>query len=399
MRFGMTRRRLIIALISLLIAGGLGGAVALRAAKKGGDGPGGKELPVTLEFAPGDLAHVQARPMGRWLPVSGTLQPVRQAVVKARVSGEVKQVNVREGEQVKAGQVLAYFDTADLDARVADRAGALESSRAQLALADKTRGMNTKLLNEKFISQNAFDSSESGYKVAEGNVKSAEAQLRIAEIARRDAAVAAPLAGVVAKRHVQPGEKVGFDAPLITIVDLRDLELQAVVPAIDVPELKVGMPVDLAVDGYGERRFAGRIERINPATEPGTRAILVFVSLPNADSALRSGMFATGRIALGASAPVAVLPSTAVRTEAGQTYVWTIADGKLVKRMVVVGRRDEEAGLVELKTDLPPTLPVLSARFENLKEGAPALVKATTMPPTRSGAAAPRDVAAPRAAS
>ena len=165
--------------------------------------------------------------------------------------------------------------------------------------------MNSALLKEKFISQNAFDNSESSFNVAQGNVKSAEAQVQLARNALRDAVATSPLAGIVAKRHVQPGEKVAFDSPLVTVVDLKDLELQALVPAVDVPELAIGMPVELAVDGFGERRFTGRVERINPSTEPGTRAILVYVGMPNPDGALRGGMFATGRIALAASAPVA----------------------------------------------------------------------------------------------
>jgi len=287
MAIRFTRRRVLATLAILAVAGALGGAVALRIAKKGGDADELRaKAPPTLEFAPTDLTAVEMRPLSRWLAVSGALQPVRQAVIKARVSGEVRKVEVREGEPVREGQAVARFDTADLDARVAERLGAYESAKAQLALAEKTRAMNVRLLNEKFISQNAFDGSESSLSVAQGSVKSAEAQLRLAQNARRDATVAAPLSGIVAKRHVQPGEKVAFDAPLLTIVDLRDLELAANVPAVDVPELKVGMPVELAVDGYGDRRFGGRIERINPTTEPGTRSILVFVGLPNADAAL-----------------------------------------------------------------------------------------------------------------
>jgi RND family efflux transporter MFP subunit len=335
-----------------------------------------------LEFTAADLAYATPRPMSRYLPVSGTLQPLNQVVVKAKVSGEVKEIAVREGDRVALGQVIARFDTADLDARIADRVGALESARAQLALATKTRAMNVKLLDQKFISQNAFDSSESGFNVAAGNVKSAEAQVKLAEIARRDAIVQAPLAGMVAKRHVQPGEKVPFDAPLITIVDLADLEMQAMVPASDVPELKVGMAVDLGVNGFGDRRFAGRIDRINPATEPGTRAILVYVTLRNPDTLLRGGMFADGRIALAASAPVTTLPAAAVRTEAGLSYIWAIDAGKLVKRVVVVGRRDADSGLIEVKSALPAGLPVLATRFDNLREGAPVLVKSTLAPST-----------------
>ena len=387
MAIRFTRRRVVATLAILVVAGALGGAVAARLASKGGDADGLRaKAPPTLEFAASDLTAVEARPLSRWLPVSGALQPVRQAVVKARVSGEVRQVEVREGEPVRAGQAVARFDAADLDARVAERLGAYEAAKAQLALAEKTRAMNVRLLNEKFISQNAFDGSDSSLSVAQGGVKSAEAQLTIARNARKDATVVAPLSGIVAKRHVQPGEKVAFDAPLLTIVDLAELELAANVPAVDVPELRVGMPVELSVDGFGERRFAGRIERINPTTEPGTRSILVFVGLTNADAALKSGMFATGRIGLAASAPVPTLPVAAVRTEAGQSYVWTVDGGKLARRIVVLGRRDDEAGRVEVKTPLPPGAAVLAARFDNLKEGAPALVK---VPSSSSNASSP----------
>lgn len=375
-----TRRRAVGAVIALLVIGALAAAIAARVIKRGQDERRDPHAALTMEFTPADLTYASVRPLNRWLPISGTLQPLNQALVKAKVSGAIRDIKVREGDSVKVDQVIARFDTADLDAKVAERVGALESAKAQLALATKTRAMNLKLLDQKFISQNAFDSSESGFNVAAGSVKSAGAQLQIAQIALRDAAVRSPLTGVIAKRHVQPGEKVPFDAPLFTIVDLNDLELQAMVPASDVPEIGVGMRVDLRVDGFADRRFAGRIDRINPTAEPGTRAILVYVTLKNNDASLRGGMFAEGRIALASSPPVATLPVAAVRSEAGLTYVWTIDNGKLVKRVVVVGRHDDDSGLVEIKTMLPVSLPILATRFENLREGAPVLVKATLAP-------------------
>lgn len=372
----ITGRGFAIAFI-VLLALALAGTVGFRVYKKQQEGrDNDKGPPVTLEFAPADLAVVESKPLSRWLPVSGTLQPVRQATVKSKVSGEVRAITVREGDAVQAGQVLARIDTADLEARLIERQGQLESAKAQLALAQKTLSTNQKLLKQNFISQNAFDSSESNMNVTRGSVMSAEANVRLAQNALRDAVATAPLTGIVAKRHVQPGEKVAFDAPLVTVVDLKDIELQAMVPAVDIPELRPGMTVELAVDGFGERKFGGRIERINPSTEPGTRAILVFVGVPNPNGELRGGMFSTGRVALAASAPALSLPANAVRSEAGQTFVWTIEDGKLVKRMVVVGRRDEENNRVEIKTALPAAARVLAARFDNLKEGAPALVKA-----------------------
>jgi RND family efflux transporter MFP subunit len=384
----MTGRRAAIA-ITVLLAMALAAAIGVRIYKKQQEGrDNDKNAPVTLEFAPADLAVAESKPLSRWLPVSGTLQPVHQATVKSKVSGEVRAITVREGDAVQAGQVLARMDTADLEARLIERQGQLASAKAQLDMAEKNLSTNQKLLKQKFISQNAFDNSESSMNVNRGTVMSAEANVRLAQNAIKDAVATAPLTGIVAKRHVQPGEKVAFDTPLVTVVDLKDIELQAMVPAIDIPELRPGMPVELAVDGFGERKFTGRIERINPATEPGTRAILVFVGVPNPQGELRGGMFSTGRVALAASAPVLSLPAVAVRSEAGQSFVWTIEDGKLVKRVVLVGRRDEENGRVEIKTALPATVKVLAARFDNLKEGAPALVKGPEAGPPKASATA-----------
>ena len=198
---GISRRRVVAGLVVLIAVAAVGGTVALRATKKGED-PGKAKAPPALEFTQADLAYVEARPIARWLPVSGTLQPLNQATVKSKVAGEIVSLAVREGQTVKAGQLVARIDTVDLESRLVERTGALESARAQLALAEKTRAMNNKLLSEKFISQNAFDGSESSYSVAQGSVKSAEAQVRLAQNAIKDASVTAPLSGVVAKRHV-----------------------------------------------------------------------------------------------------------------------------------------------------------------------------------------------------
>jgi RND family efflux transporter MFP subunit len=370
-----TRRRAVGFLAAVLVVGALAGSVALRASRNADsskDAP-----PPPLEFAASDLAYVEPAPLTRWLPLSGTLRPLNQTTVKAKVSGEIRQVAVREGDSVKAGQAIVRFDTADLEAKLTDRIGALEATRAQLALAEKTRDQNRQLLKQKFISQTAYDAAESNLSVTQGTLKSNEAQVQLARIALRDAAVNAPLSGVVAKRHVQPGEKVPFDAPLVTIVDLTQMELEAMVPANDIPELSIGMKVSLAIDGFGERGFTGTIERINPTTEAGTRAILVFIHIPNPDGALRGGMFGTGRVTLASAAPVPTLPAVAIRTEAGQNFVWTIENGQLARRIVTVGRRDDSAGRVEIKTALPVGVPILSGPFDNLKIGLKALVRAS----------------------
>jgi RND family efflux transporter MFP subunit len=204
-------------------------------------------------------------------------------------------------------------------------------------------------------------------------VKSAEAQLRIAEKAMQDAVVRAPFAGVVARRMVNVGEKVGIDAPLFTVVDLARMELEAPAPASEIPSVRVGQTAQFRVDGFGERPFEGRIERINPTADPGSRSITLYVSVANRDGALKGGMFAKGQLILDKSPPATVVPATALREEAGQTYVFTIEDGKIVRRPVSIGMREE--GLVEIRSGLAKGVPVVRARLTDLKPGTAAILK------------------------
>jgi RND family efflux transporter MFP subunit len=173
---------------------------------------------------------------------------------------------------------------------------------------------------------------------------------------------------------VQPGEKLAFDAPLMSIVDLAELEVQAQVPVSDVPQIRKGMAAQVDVEGIAGRRFSGRVERINPSTEPGTRTVNIYVSLPNEESLLKAGMFARVMLTTMPESEAMALPASAVRTDGQQSYVWVIAEGKLVRRNVATGRRDDRAQLVEVTSGLAPSDVVLGTKFDNLKDGLAAKV-------------------------
>ena len=200
----------------------------------------------------------------------GSVHAVSQATVRAKLSAEVKRVLVREGDRVTAGQSIAEFDTAQLRAQMAERKAALESSRAQLAMADRTRQANAQLR------QTELHFAE---RVRYRRQRASGADLRrwrrlrrswnLTQLSMTDAVVRAPISGTVSKRHVQPGEKVSFDAPLLSIVDLAQLEVQAQVPVSDVTQIRKGMPAQVDVEGIDARKFEGRVERINP--ERGAR--------------------------------------------------------------------------------------------------------------------------------
>lgn len=328
-----------------------------------------------LEFVAADIVRIERRRLSVEAELPGTVQAVSQATVRAKVAAEVKRVLVREGDRVRVGQTLAEFDTANLRAQLAERKAAVAAAQADLGTAERTRNQNAELYKQKFISQSAYETSEGAFQAKGAAVELAKAQLEQTQIMLNDAIVRAPISGVVAKRYVQPGEKVGFDAPLIQVVDLSDLEVQAQASLADIAQIKPGMPASVQIEGLADRTFPGRVERINPAAEAGTRSINVYVSLANEGSLLRAGMFARVRLTMAAEREAAALPVSAVRGEGLQSYVWLVARNRLERRPVTVGTRDERAHFVEILSGVAADDDVIATKFDNLQHGQPARLK------------------------
>jgi RND family efflux transporter MFP subunit len=350
-----------------------------------------KAVPPPLEFAARDMVRLTPKSLAVELALPGTVQAVSQATVRAKLSAEVRRVTVREGDRVAVGQVVAEFDTAQLRALDAERVATLEAARAQLAQTERTRQVNAALVKQNFISQNAFDSADAAHRAQIAAVAAAQAQLDQTRLQLADAVVRAPIAGLIAKRHVQPGEKVAFDAPLLAIVDLSDLEVQAQAAVGDVARVAAGQKVEVEIEGLPERRFAGRVERINPSAEPGSRTINVYVGLANGESLLRAGMFARVRLRLDGGSQVPALPVAAVRSDGPQAVVWVVADGKLARRIVTLGRRDERMQWVEIVDGIGPGDQVLATKFDNLRDG----LAARAVEASSAGRAAAATVTAP----
>lgn len=328
-----------------------------------------------FEFAAGDLAEMQRVPLGRQIPVSGSMKPLLQATVRSKVPAEVAKVHVQEGDRVAAGAALVSLDTADLKARYDAQAAAVAEAKARLDLAKKNQANNKALLEKSFISQNAYDGVINTVQVAEANLQSAEAQATIAQRALNDAQVRAPFAGVIAKRWVNVGDKVTSDMPVAHVVDLGRMELEAQIPVGEIPFVTVGQQIAFSVDGFPGRRFNGKVERVNPSVEAGSRSIMVFVTLPNSDASLKGGMFANGVLATAAGTEVNVIPISAVLEEGGQSFVHVVKGGKVERRSVVVGARSIEKGLVVVKEGLEAGVPVVIVKADGIKAGATAIVK------------------------
>jgi RND family efflux transporter MFP subunit len=360
----MTKQKTI-ALAALIVAGIAAGGFAAVRGKAPPSAPAA--LPVA-EFTQQDLTIVEPQPLEHTLPLTGTLSPYNEATVKAKVAGELIQVAVREGESVEQGQVLARIDQTEVRARVAAREAEVAAARAQLVWADKNRSTQKALLEKKFISQNAFDNIQSNYDVAVARLRSAEAELIVARKSLGDSVLVAPFPGIVAQRHVQPGERVALDAKLITVVNLSRLELEAAVPAAQISRLRVGQQVAFRVDGFGERAFGGRIERINPATVSGSRSINVYAVIDNPEGLLRGGLFAQGAVILERVERALVVPASAVREEIGQTFVYAIEDGLVKRKNVTVGAADA-SGRVQVLQGLAAGERIVRVNLGALREG------------------------------
>ena len=324
----------------------------------------------TLEFLPTDIATVATDTVRQVLPLSGALRALNQVAVKAKVNGEVKEVLVRAGEAVSAGQVLIKIDPTEYQAKLDQAKGALLAARGQLDIATKTRDNNQVLLEKSFISRNAFDNAASQYDIAKANVDSARGALDVAQKALTDSVVRAPISGLISSRTVEPGEKVSTDNKLLEVVDLQQMELEAPVPTADILKVQLGQEVQVRVEGLPQTG-TGKVVRINPSTQTGSRSIMVYVRIDNRQGLLRSGMFADASLTLERHDAVLTVPQTAIRIEEGKSYVYTIENNKLMQRPVVTGLRglDSKGDAVEISSGLQSGIRVVKTNLGNLSSG------------------------------
>jgi membrane fusion protein (multidrug efflux system) len=372
-RSASTRRRLWLVLAPLVLLGAAGAALALFNRPKADEKPPAPPL----QFRASEVTRPRLEPMPQRIEFSGPLVAPDTAVVKAKAAGTLLSLAVAEGQRVQAGQALGRIDLADLHSRVDDRAASVQQAEAMLVEAQRQHESNLRLADQNFISPIALQSSQARLDAARAQLRSAQAQLSTTRIGVREAALVAPIAGIVGKRHVVPGEKVSAEQPVFTVVALTRLELAGTVATHEVSLLQAGQPVRVSVEGWNEP-VTGRIDRIAPAAEAGTRAIGVVVAIANADERLRAGQYAQALVTLDDPTPRLTVPLAAVSQASGQDQVWAIENGALVRRIVITGRRDAAGGRVEVLRGLAAEAQILAERFDNLKEGALAQVGASS---------------------
>ena len=321
-----------------------------------------------VELTAADVVWARTLVLSQGLPISGSLKAVNSAFIKARVAGELQELVVREGDFVKAGQVIARVDSTEPMARVRQAQQQAESAKAQVDIAKRSFDNNRSLVEQGFISQTALDSSIATLSSAEANYRAAQAGAEVANKSLQDTVLWAPISGQIAQRLVQPGERVAVDTRIVEIVDLSRLELEASLSAADSLNVKVGQTALLTVEGATEPLRA-KVVRINPSAAVASRAVLVYLAIES-PTGLRQGLFAQGVLAVGTSRKLA-LPLGAVRTDKPQPYVQLLQSAQVVHQTVVLGERGEVEGvpMIAIASGLAENARVLSASVGTLREG------------------------------
>ena len=337
----------------------------------------------SVELAATDLVAVQEVDMALGLPVSGTLRAVHSALLKTRVAGELQGLKVREGEAVKAGQLLAQIDPTEYRARLQQAQQQADAARAQVDITQRQLDNNRALVAQNFISQTALEASLSNLQAAQATYRAALAAVDVARKSLDETALVAPISGQVAQRLSQPGERLAVDARILEIVDSSRLELEAQIAAVDSLKLKLGQTGQLRIEG-SPAVLSARLVRINPSAQAASRSVLAYLSVDSrgAGAALRQGLYAQGVLGTGRSRVLAV-PLSALRTDQAQPYVQVLQGGQIAHQSVKTGVQGTVGDEVMVAVDLSAGTQVLRASVGLLRPGLSARLTALPEPKPR----------------
>ena len=365
---------------------------------------GQKPRPVTVEAA-------QVRDVRRQVDVVGTLAAREEAVISAEVAGRVARLLHDLGDRVPAGAALLELDPEKLQYRAEGQRAALDqararygaaedgslpplervpavvSTRAQLADAQQQLERARNLAARNLLSRSDLETAQTRFDTARAahdqalssarqlraDIEAQSSALRLAQRELRDAVIRAPFDGYVAERLVSPGQFVQPQAPVMRIVRLQPLKLTAEVPEKFAPWIEAGREMAVRVDAFPQETFTGRIVRIAPAVNLKSRAFAIEGEIPNADGKLKPGTFARVQITTDRVERAVTIPVAAVQSRYGTNRVFTVENGQLVGKEIVLG--DRLGDRVEVSSGLTAGTKIVAGEVEQLADGARVTLK------------------------
>ena len=231
-----------------------------------------------IDIAGSALTTVRMLDLQQTVLVTGNTKAVHSAIIKARVPGELQGLTVREGDKVQAGQVLARIEDTEVKARLRQAQQQAQSAKAQLDIAQRTLDNQRALIAQGFISPTALETATANHAAAQSNYAAAQAAVDVVAKSLEDTVLRSPLNGHIAQRLAQPGERVGVEARILEVVDLRQIEVEVALAARESLTVQTGQTATITIDGH-PGSFAARVARINPSASSANRSILAYLSL------------------------------------------------------------------------------------------------------------------------
>ncbi len=335
--------RLTLATSSLLALVACGGAEAT---------PDEPVAPPPVEVAASTVAIADSALIESGPVLSGSLTAERSAQLRPQLSGTIVALRVREGDRVSAGQSLAVIDTTVLGDQHRSAISAVRSAELAARTAKRNESRADTLFAAGAVAERDREAARDGAQQAESMLQDARARLAAVEQQLDHAQVRAPFAGVVSEVPVSLGDAVQPGAtPIAVLVDPTALELEATVPAENLAAIKPGVEVEFTLPAHPGEIFRGKVSRVNPAVDPATGQVRLYVRLPNPGGALAVGLFAEGRVAVESVRGI-VVPSDAVNRLTPEPTVKRLRGGVVEQVAVTLGLRDDLAERIQVTSGL-----------------------------------------------
>ncbi|MCG3857445.1 efflux RND transporter periplasmic adaptor subunit [Psychrobacter sp. Ps2] len=281
--------------------------------------------------------------IGSTLSADGNINAKDTANVSAKVNGvAIERIFVEEGDRVRAGQILAVFDTDAMEQQVLQAQADVAEAEATLANASADAARVLPLIDIDAISKQEADRYRTSEVRARASLQASKARLSNQRLTLENAKVVAPVSGIISEKMVEVGQVAGGD-PLFTIIKGGILEWRADIDPKLIGDINVGTPVQVSLPG-GDT-VMGQVNRIAP-TADNNRQITIYASLA-ANSKIRAGMYQTGEFLLG-STSTQTIPNSAVVSNDGYDYVMLVTEpttrddrsmGRIKQQRVTLGER------------------------------------------------------------
>ena len=350
-------------------------ALSATACKKTDDASAATAKVETMLVGPENVTVVKAEQIRTGPAISGSLMPERQATIRAEMSGAVLRTYAEAGQPVRAGQALAQIDASVVRDQALSARSVVTTAESSYEIAKRDLSRTETLERAGAIAEREVERSKNQLLAAQAQLSNARAQLANVQKMLDKASVQAPFSGTVSQRQVNAGDVVSPGGALFTIMDPGSMQLEATLPAAQLGQVRIGMPIEFKVNGYPNRTFTGRITRINPAADPVTLQVKVVAAIPNAGNTLVGGLFAEGRVTT--ETKIAPMVSLSAVNESGlRPTAVRLRNGKIEKVEVGLGIRDAAAETVEITSGLAPGDTVLLGAARGISPGTPVKVSA-----------------------